>query len=151
MASLEKISEFTTNLDVSASWQFINVKATASESNKVTLKIGSETSYSKKDEIEVEKPFSITVPPRTICKVSYSDTKKRVQIPVDLTVTLRANQYQEIRALAGNVQERKLVKILNDMESAPKRTVSLHAILVIKGGDRQLRIRLDEEACSPEQ
>jgi hypothetical protein len=146
--SLENVKEFESTLDVSSAWKFMDLSSKTTETSKLTWKTGSEIHSSKESHYEVEKTLKFDIPARTTYLMSFSDTKKRIQIPVHLTVTLRANQYREIRALNGRVAESTLVKKLDDLDTIPQRTVTIDALLVVKGGDRQLKVKLAEKPCS---
>ena len=147
--TLTNVSQFNSSFDLNVSFfDDIGAKVGESKSKTITYSVGTTTGYRHTENYAITQPLDITVPKKTIYKISYSDTKWPARIPVTIKAVLKADKIQEIRALAGNVAQSSLVEKLETTSSDDQRTFELQGLVVVRGSDRTLRIRLTEEPCN---
>ncbi|WP_143275303.1 hypothetical protein [Bradyrhizobium canariense] len=147
--NLTNVKDFKRSFDVNISLfdSKVGAKQESSTNTTITYTVGTTSTNIKSEEYDIEVPLNLEVPPNTIYTISMSDTKREASFPVAISLVLKADKMQEIRALAGNVAETTLAQKLNDPETEEKRTFDTYGILKVKGGDRVMSVKRTEKTC----
>ena len=136
------------DLNVSLFNSAVGGKAGGSQTLTTTYSIGQTETLQKETTLNLESPEKFDVPPMKIYTISYSDTKKKAHIPIIITAVFSAEEYEEIRAIAGNVAQSTLKRTLNEPETEGLRTFQVKGDVLLQGSDETISIKRTEKPCS---
>jgi hypothetical protein len=142
------VQQFTGSWDVNMSlFGYVAGKSGGSQTVTATYAIGKTDTEQKTTTVDLQKPEDFIVPPMKIYSISYSDTKRRAHIPMVITAVFSAEQFEEIRALPGNVARATLARTINEPETEELRTFQVKADLLLQGSNRDISIKRTEKPC----
>lgn len=134
--------------DIALSGKFLEdlgIKVTSSFSNSTTFTITNAATESNEDTFTLTKEYDDKVPSLKERLLLYSDSKRRVRIPVRIEAVLNGDLYSvEYIQGSGEVWAEHFQAKLHAKGDASKRTVTVEGEIVAQGSDRILNIEVYE-------